>query len=81
MLQEKYGIPGKLTFDGRFLKMWRSRSNPTNGRSHAEPMRSSAVPRLSPDGRRYGAQFMADMLDPVNIAATMVPVAPEIDLG
>ena len=82
VLQEKYGIPGKLTFD-RPLPDDVAQSMYTHKRE--EITRADAIERrpsgLVSGGSRYGAQFMADLLDPVNLAATMVPVAPEIDLG
>lgn len=81
-LQQQYGIPGKLTFD-RALPEDVAESIYNAKRS--EIMRADAWQRkptgLAAGATRYGAQFVADLLDPVNLAATMIPIAPEIDLG
>jgi hypothetical protein len=82
VLNQKYGIPGKLSFDRSLPE---SVAQSINQNKQEEVRRADAIERQPPGflqtANRYGAQFVADMLDPLNIAATMVPIAPEIDFG
>ncbi len=81
-LNQKYGIPGKLTFDSPLpdsvgQSMYQAKIEEIKRASVRERAPSGVLPTAS----RYGAQFMADMLDPVNLAAVMVPSVSEFELG
>lgn len=82
VLQKKWGIPGKLDFNAALPE---DVAESMYGAKREEIARADAIARrpagIINSATRYGAQFVADLLDPVNLAATMIPIAPEIDLG
>lgn len=82
VLNQKYSIPGKLNFDSPLPD---SVAKSMYDTKRDELMRQDATMRRPPGfvagAETYGLQFVADALDPVNIAAVMIPGVPELDLG
>lgn len=82
VLNKQYGIPGRLNFtdalpDSVAHSMYETK---------IDEIRRQDIAQRAPAGfvsgaTRLGAQFAVGLLDPLQIGAAMVPVAPEIELG
>lgn len=74
----RYGVDGELTFDGPTLKgvaqnLYEAKLDELRRRSIAE----RAPPGFFNTLTRFGANFVANFLDPLNVAAAFIPVVGE----
>lgn len=82
VLNQKYGIPGNLTFTDPLTEG----SAASIYASHIDQIKQRDIEQRAPPGfvsgaTRFGAQFAAGFLDPLQLGAAMVPVVPEFELG
>jgi hypothetical protein len=82
VLNQKYGIPGNLSFTDPLTEG----SAASIYASHIDQIKQRDIEQRAPPGfvsgaTRFGAQFAAGFLDPLQLGASMVPVVPEFELG